>query len=160
VKKILINVLFLFGTISCFGQLIIEKPAKGKPEMVSVGKGNRWELFHMYKPGDTSQYCINYTNDFATDNIEEKSRKIFFKNEGNVLNNLYLAMKSVFSDKNKRNKPYSLKFILGETHIKVERVENETVTGLLSAYNGDEVGFLTYTKKDLEKVFKFLHPKK
>lgn|GEM_PF-4233565 len=159
-KKIILNAFFLFSAITSFGQLILEKSAKDKPEMVSVGKGNRWELFHKNKPGDTSQYCIIYSNDFATDKVEEKSRTIFFKNEGNVLNNLYLVMNSVFLDKNKKIKQYSLKFILGETHVKVERVENERSTGLLSAYYGDEVGFLTYTKRDLEKVFKFLHPKK
>ena len=148
-KSLLLIICVITSPMITFSQ--ISEAKKVEPQKVigtikSVGM-TQHELSYRINEGDTL-YTLMYRN--ADYKYITEFEFVNFSGEDNTLDKLYDILKSVFSEENKKNKEYQVKFKLGEKDVIVSNFRTMGVTSVMF-FTHD--GHCFWTEKQIDKLF-------
>lgn len=145
----IISLFFCFLPLLTFGQMTeIQKNTPG----IKVGKAATVgaviaELEYLVADGDTL-YTLKY-RDASFTRIDSYHRISFLSVE-NAVDNLYKALKSVFTPENRSNKDYSLSFGLGGKEVGIKQTR---AYGPVMAVFYSESAMVFLSEKHVDKLF-------
>ncbi len=114
---------------------------------VKAGYISKAELFYKIIDDDTV-YTLMFKNEQYKTLVDYEY--ISFSNQDGTLQKLYELFKTVFTDENKKNKDYQVKFTLGESSA---LISNWRLFGNTSAYFSNSKGYCVLTENNIELLF-------
>lgn len=143
--------------LACLTQLVnaqISIPEKSAPA-TTIGKIAPMgtftaELSYSINEVDVSDtiYTLRFRNHKYTQ--IDSYEKVRFSSEGNTVDELYKAFKSVFTEENKRNKDYLIHFTLGKDVVAISQAKS---MGITSAMFLVKDAYVLLTEKQINKLF-------
>jgi len=149
-KKVLLASLLLI-TLGAKSQIQLQKSDIITNE---IGKVKMGTYFHAsltrYVENKDTVYGFMYANKSYQHITDIKS--ILFNSDGGAVDQLYSIFKSVFSDDNKKNKDYKVKFQLGTKSVEISNYRNLGVTSaMLYCYNDES--YIWLSENQIDKLF-------
>lgn len=129
----------------------ISVPQKSQPN-ITVGKiaplgSFTAELSYQITGTDTA-YTLRFRNAKYTKIISTEA--VLFNSDGNAVNGLYQAFKSVFKDENKNNKDYLIHFTIGKDVVAISTYKNMGITQAMFLVKD---AHFAITEKQVDKLF-------
>jgi hypothetical protein len=146
--------LLIFASITQFIHGQISTPQKITPS-TTIGKIAPMgtftaELSYSVNEADASDtiYTLRFRNHKYTQ--IDSYENVRFSSEGNTVDELYKAFKSVFTEENKKNKDYLIHFTLGKDVVAISQAKS---MGIISSMFLAKDAYVLLTEKQVNKLF-------
>lgn len=133
-------------SVSSFGQLKVTQESKTIVGEVKAGSNFIADLTYRVYGKDTIAAIVYHNCEYST--LYDVQDISFNKSQ---TNDLYLTLKTFFTNENIKNKEYELKFELGKNHIVASNYRILGITGIRISVTGG--GYFFLNAKQLEKLF-------
>lgn len=107
------------------------------------------ELTYQVSNTDT-MYTLEYYNYEKYNGITNDYQKFSFPSQGNALNDLYIKLKSFFTEENREKKKYTIDFKLGKERVTVKHYRPQIKPSIQLIFNN---GTAVLTEKQVDKLF-------